>query len=303
MKVIITGSLGHVSKPLTNELVQKGHEVTVISSKPEKQNDVEALGAAAAIGALEDVDFLTSTFTGADAVYTMIPPGNFFDHSLDLMAHYSTIANNYAEAIEKTRVKRVVHLSSNGAHLDKNSGLILAHHNAELILNKLSNIDITFMRPTAFYYNLNFFLNVIKNTGSIMSNYGAADKIPWASPIDVAAAIAEEIGTPLVPKGSIRAGKKIRYAASDELSCNEVASILGVAIGKPDLKWLVISNEQMQNVFEKVGMNPQIAARLVEMNASMHSGVLFEDYYMHHPALGEVKITDYAKDFATAFLG
>jgi hypothetical protein len=29
-------------------------------------------------------------------------------------------------------------------------------------------------------------------------------------------------------------GRKIRYVASDELSPNEVASILGEAIGKPD---------------------------------------------------------------------
>ncbi len=32
MKIIITGSLGHISKPLTEELVQKGHDVTVYNS-------------------------------------------------------------------------------------------------------------------------------------------------------------------------------------------------------------------------------------------------------------------------------
>ena len=86
MKIILTGSLGHISKPLTTILVQKGHTVTVISSKPEKQKDIEALGATAAIGSIEDVDFLTTTFSGADVVYTMIPPGNFFNQDLDLMA-------------------------------------------------------------------------------------------------------------------------------------------------------------------------------------------------------------------------
>ncbi len=79
MKIVVTGSLGHISKPLTQELVKKGHSVTVISSKPEKQQDIEALGARAAIGTLEDVDFLATTFRGADAVYTMVPPPNFFD--------------------------------------------------------------------------------------------------------------------------------------------------------------------------------------------------------------------------------
>ena len=52
MKIIITGSLGHISKPLAQELVQKGHAVTVISSNPDKQKDIEAIGAIAAIGSV-----------------------------------------------------------------------------------------------------------------------------------------------------------------------------------------------------------------------------------------------------------
>ena len=45
MKIIITGSLGHISKPLAKELVEKGHAVTVISSNPDKQTAIEAMGA------------------------------------------------------------------------------------------------------------------------------------------------------------------------------------------------------------------------------------------------------------------
>src|SRR6266481_9738074 len=100
MKITITGSLGNISKPLARELVQKGHLVTVISSKSEKQKDIEALGATAAIGSIEDVKFLTATFTGADAVYCMVPPANLFDHNLDLMADWRGIGNNYAQAIQ-----------------------------------------------------------------------------------------------------------------------------------------------------------------------------------------------------------
>jgi len=64
MKVIVTGSLGHISRPLTEELVQKGHTVTVVSSKAERQKDIEALGAIAAIGSMEDADFLYCDFQG-----------------------------------------------------------------------------------------------------------------------------------------------------------------------------------------------------------------------------------------------
>src|ERR1700677_4616911 len=102
MKMVITGSLGHISKPLTQELVQKRHSVTVISSKKDKQKDIEALGAIAAIGSIEDVQFLAATFTGADAVYTMLPPPNFSDPNLVLISHCRKLTDTYAQAIQQS---------------------------------------------------------------------------------------------------------------------------------------------------------------------------------------------------------
>jgi len=297
MKIIVTGSLGHISKPLTQELVKKGHEVTVISSKADRQTEIEALGTTAAIGSVEDVDFLTATFTGADAVYCMEPPAGFFDKDFDLMASTSKLGNNYAQAIQQSGVKRVVHLSSIGAHTDKGNGILAFHYNIEQILNALpSDVAIAFMRPVGFYYNLYSFINSIKTQGVIASNYGEDDKDPWVSPIDIAAAIAEEIVKPFE-------GRKVQYIASDELTCNEVASILGEAIGKPDLKWIRIPDEQMLNGMIAAGVNPSIAAGLVEMNASRRNGILYEDYYRHKPVLGKVKIKDFAKEFASVFNG
>lgn len=296
MKVVVTGSLGNIGKPLTQELVQKGHSVTVISSNPEKQKAIEALSATAAIGTLEDVEFLVSTFTSADAVYTMVPPNDYFDHSLDLIAYYRRIGNNYAQAIQQSGVKHVVNLSTFGAHLEKGSGILFGAHNVEKILNELSSdVAITHIRPTSFYYNLYAYVDMIKSQGFIATNYGADKIIPWVSPIDIAATIAEELETPLI-------GKKVRYVASEELTGNETAHILGAAIGKPDLKWIIISSEQMQSGLEAIGMNPQIAAGLVEMYASLYSGLLSEDYYRNRPtAMGKVKLEDFAKEFAAAY--
>lgn len=297
MKFIITGSLGHISRPLTEQLVQKRHSVTVISSNPEKKRDIEALGAAAAIGSLEDLNFLTTTFKAADAVYSMIPPGNFLDHDLDAMAHYDKLSNNYAKAIQQSGVNRLIHLSSIGAHTDKGNGILVFHYNAENILKKLlPDTAITFMRPVGFYYNLFAFINTIKTQGNIVSNYGGDDKEPWVSPIDIANAIAGEMVTPLK-------GRKISYVASDEISCNEVAAILGAAIGKPDLKWLVIPDEQLLRNMRGAGINPQIAAGLVEMNAARRGSVLYEDYFRNRPTLGKVKIASFAKEFAGVFNG
>ncbi|MEZ0131115.1 SDR family oxidoreductase, partial [Flavobacterium sp. LBUM151] len=197
MKITITGSLGNISKPLAQELVQKGHQVTVITSDVEKQTAIEALGAKSAIGSVEDLAFLTETFSGSDAVYCMIPRANYFDPNLDLDAFTRKIGNNYAQAIEKSGVKRVVFLSSIGAHLEKNSGIIQRYNEIEAVLNKLSDVSITFMRPTSFFYNLLAYIPMIKNAGIIAANYGAEKMVPWVSPNDIAEAIAEEITTPL----------------------------------------------------------------------------------------------------------
>lgn len=45
MKYVITGSLGNISKPLTQKLIAAGHQVTVISSKADKIAEIEAIGA------------------------------------------------------------------------------------------------------------------------------------------------------------------------------------------------------------------------------------------------------------------
>jgi uncharacterized protein YbjT (DUF2867 family) len=297
MKITITGSLGNISKPLTQELVQKGHQITVISSNPERQKEIEALGASAAIGTMENADFLTASFKGADAVYVMetMGPRGFFDHNLDIIAAINKIGNNYKQAIEQSGVKRVVHLSSIGAHTDKGNGLLAFHYNVENILQTLpSDVSITFMRPVGFYYNLLGFINTIKTQGVIATNYGGDSKKPWVSPLDIAVAVAEELVTPFE-------GRKIRYVASDEISCNELASLLGTAIGKPDLKWLIIPDEQLLNGMIAAGMNPKVAAGMVEMNAGMNNGDLYEDYYRNRPTLGKVKLAEYAKEFAVIY--
>jgi uncharacterized protein YbjT (DUF2867 family) len=292
MKVIVTGSLGNIGKPLTAELVAKGHTVTVISSNPKKQKDIEAMGAIAAIGSLEDVDFLIATFTDADAVFAMVPPDFTQPNQVE---YYRRIGNSYAQAIQKSGVKRVVHLSSMGAHLDKGTGFILGSHHTEGILNGLSTINITYLRPSYFYTNLYGFVDMVKSLNSIGANYGGDDKIAMVHPQDIAAAAADEIETPAT-------GFNVRYVGSDDLTANEAAQILGSAIGKPDLKWVTVTNEQMQAGLEQKRMPAHIAANFVEMGTSIHSGALREDYDLHQPiAMGKVKLADFAKEFAAAF--
>ena len=323
MKIVVTGSLGNISKPLVTRLVKQGHEVTVISSSASRKAEIEKLGAGAAIGRIEDVVFLTRTFEGQDAAYCMIPPFDFFgDQNLDYQKKTLEICSNYAEAIQKAGIKTVVHLSSVGAETPAGNGVLIFHYLAENVLKKLpSDVRLIHIRPASFDYNLYAFTDMIKGegflkgiigkllylqhygikglirgySGIILSNYGGTDKLAWVSPHDIASAIAEEINAP-------QKGRKVRYVVGDELTCQEIATALGNSIGKPYLKWVLISDKQMTDAFIKIGASETTAKAFTEMNAAMHNGSLFEDYFKNRPArLGYVKINDFAKEFAVKY--
>src|SRR5690606_9678032 len=295
MKITLTGSLGHISKPLTQSLVKNGHQVTVISSNPIRKADITALGATAAIGSIEDVAFLTKSFTGADAVYSMIPPNDYFDDTLNLQEYYRRIGSHYRQAIVDSKVKKLVNLSSIGAHLEKGNGILVGAHDVEQTLNTLpQEVAITHIRPTSFYYNLYHYFDKIKSEGMISANYGADGIIPWVSPLDIAEAIEQEIT-------SATTDRKVRYVASEELSGDDTARILGQVIDKPDLKWELVSDQKTKEELTFIGMNPNIAEGLTEMYAALRSGVLTEDYFKNRPVLGKVKLKDFAKDFAKTY--
>ncbi|GAA3932101.1 NAD(P)H-binding protein [Chitinophaga oryziterrae] len=306
MKIIITGSLGNVSKPLAKELVEKGHSVTVISSKADKQKAIEALGATPAIGSIEDVNFLINTFAGADAVYCMIPLS--FSEP-DLKAYLSRIARNYLQALKQTKVKRVVVLSGWAADL-------ISGENVEDIFEELTDVSITIMRPAAFYSNFYSSMDLIRGKGVmgafltlrysgliallrgrrglLMGNYGGEDKIVFVSPIDIAAAVAEELLTTTEKT-------KVRYVGSEEMTCNEAAGIIGAAIGKPYLKWVLLSDKQMLQGLKMAKVPLKLAETLVEMQAVSHSGVPLQNFHKNNPVMGKVKLKEFAKEFADAY--
>lgn len=293
MKIVITGSLGHISKPLTTILTQKGHAVTVISSNPEKQQAIEALGATAAIGALQDTAFLVNAFKNADALYAMAPPN--YSGVSDIRGYYRQIGDSYAQAIRETGVRRVVFLSSMGADLNEGTGVVMGVHDVEGILNGLPDVSLTILRPGYFYYNLYNYVGQIKGLGAISDNFGGEDRVVMVSPEDIAAVAAEE----LQATGTVR---PIRYIASDERTASEIARALGAAIGMPDLQWTVCSDAQRLADLQRFGVPPAFAASLVEMTACIHSGAFYRDYRLQKLApTGRVKLEDFLREFAAAF--
>lgn len=294
MKYVVTGGAGHISKPLAEQLLKAGHDVTVVGRNPQNLKPLTDQGAKAAIGSVEDVDFLKQSFAGADAVYTMVPPNMA---AADWKGYIGQIGKNYAAALKAAGVKHVVNLSSIGAHLPDGAGPVSGLYRVEQALNALADAAVLHLRPGYFYYNLMSNIGLAKQAGIIGSNFGGDDKkLVLSAPEDIAAAAAEAL-----LKLDFR-GHSFRYLASDERTTTEIASVLGRAISQPNLPWVVFSNEQALGGMQGAGLSHEIARNYVEMGASLQSGVFSEDYWKHRPdTVGLTKLEAFAQQFAGAY--
>ena len=292
MHYIITGSLGNISKPLTAQLTQAGHRVTVITSDQSKQTAIEELGAQAAIGSVTDNDFLANTFAGADAVYLMVP-NNFAAPSI--LEHQKAVSNSYINALKASGVKRVVLLSSIGAHLRHGAGPI---DGLGYLEDQLSQMDVhaKILRPSYFFYNLHSMGGMLRHAGIMGSNFGGTnDPIALTHTNDIADVAAKHL------LAADFEGQTVEYVVSDERTSADIARVLGTVAGKPETPWIQFSDEDALNGMLQAGMGEDLANRYVEMGRAFREGRATEHYVQHKPAFGKVKLEDFAREFKAVY--
>jgi hypothetical protein len=81
----------------------------------------------------------------------------------------------------------------------------------------------------------------------------------------------------------------------------EVTTILGQAIGKPDLKYMQFPYEEAEKAMVGGGMSPDAARLLVETNRSFNDGFIRPTQPMTPDHLGTTRIEEFAETFASAF--
>lgn len=293
MKITTTGSLGNVAKPLVEKLIAAGHEVTVITTKADRKAEIEALGAKAAIGSISNASFLATAFAGADAVYTMMPPAM---GPINMIGNIAAAGQAYAEAIQTAGVPRVVMLSSVGADAAEGTGPVQGVHHVEQTLRQLSNVNVTILRSGFFYVNYLRDIPLIKSRNIFGNNYSGDDQLALSHPEDVAAAAAEE----LQAQGN---GFEIKYIVSDISTGNQVAELFGKAIGKPDLAWTNIPDEQLKQGMLLAGMPAELAGLITEMGQGVRAGIVTKDFFSTGAKVtGQIKLEQFAEEFKTVYL-
>jgi uncharacterized protein YbjT (DUF2867 family) len=248
---------------VATKLLTHGQKVRVVGRDSAHLQPLTSKGAEPFIADVTDASALAKAFDGADAAYVMIPPNIT---SKDPLEYSNRVSDAIASAVQKAGTKNVVALSSIGAELPSGTGPVVGLHHLEQKLNQISNANVLFLRAGYFMENTLPQVNAIRQMGSLAGPLRADLKVPMIATRDIGAAAADALLQPIH-------GKQTRELNGQrDLSYNEVAAILGKAIGKPDLKYVQVPDDQFRGVLVQMGMSEPMAKLLLEMTNSMNAG-------------------------------
>lgn len=267
---VITGANGNTGHRIAEALLHAGKTVKVIARNPEKVASLKEKGAHVAIGDLGDQAFLTETLRGATAVYLMIPPN--FGVS-DWRAWMTQMVNTYSQALKDSGIKKVVALSSQGAHRTDGVGPVGGLGELENALKAIPGLDVLALRPGYFMENLYGSAGMIKQAGINGGVQKADVRTPLVHTSDIAKVAAQRL-MDLTFKGF-----SFEFITGPaDLSFAEITAIIGKSIGKPELPYIEFSPEDGKAGMIQAGLPETVANGYVEMAIGMNEGLISEGY-------------------------
>jgi uncharacterized protein YbjT (DUF2867 family) len=262
--VAVTGATGHVGGVLARRLRARGVAVRAIGRSADRLRPLMAEGAESHVGSVEDAAFLTRVFTGATAVFAMIPP----DYTTpDHRAYQRQVGDTLASAIEKAKVPRVVSLSSVGADLDSGNGPIAGVHDLEKRLEAVPGLHALHLRPAYFMENHLQNIGLIKAKGIAGSPLKGDLSMATIATRDIGAVAAEVLAAPSFTGRSFR-----ELLGPRDYTMGQATRILGQAIGHPELPYVEFPYDQARQALTAMGLSPDVARLFVEMAEGFNTG-------------------------------
>ncbi|MFL5626776.1 MAG: NAD(P)H-binding protein [Ktedonobacteraceae bacterium] len=258
------GATGNTGGIVAKTLLGLSQKVRAIGRSSNRLDYLAREGAEPFICDVTDSAALTKAFSGAKAVYAMIPPSMT---SADYRGDQDKVTNAIAEALEQTAVEYVVSLSSVGADKPESTGPVVGLHHLEQTLNRIAGLNALHLRPDYFMENTLAQIGIIQAMNTAAGPLRADLALPMIATRDIGAAAAEAL---LSLDFSDKQTREL--LGQRDLSYAEAAAIIGDAVGKPDLKYLQLPDEQVRGAFLQMGMSANVADLIIEMSAALNSG-------------------------------
>jgi uncharacterized protein YbjT (DUF2867 family) len=261
---VIVGATGNTGSVVAEKLLANGEKVRVLGRDPKRLERFTQKGAEAYMADTSDAGALTKAFSGAKAVYALIPPNL---SSPDVRAYQERTSDALAAAIEKNGIKHAVVMSSFGADKAAGTGPVLGLHSLEKKLEGIPGLNALFLRAGYFMENLLPQPGVIKSLGIMAGPVKEDLLLPMIATRDIGAVAAK-----VLLKLEFVGKRAHELQGLRDSSYAEVAKVVGAAIGKPELAYKQLSAAQLKPALVQMGMSSNMVDLLLEMADSLNSG-------------------------------
>jgi uncharacterized protein YbjT (DUF2867 family) len=286
--------MGNVGSKVADNLLSKQESIRVVSRSMDKLRSFKERGAEVYAGDAADSFFLTRAFTGADAVFILIPPDL---RAADYRAHQNIIGESITRAVRSSGVKYVVNLSSIGAELPDGNGPIKSLYDQEQRLNRLENVNILHLRPANYMENLLMNIDLIRSKGIMGGAIRGDLKMAMIATGDIA-----KVAADCLVKRNFAAKSGKDLLGQRDLTMEEAAKNIGEKIGKPDLQYITFPYDDAYKGMVASGLSDDVSRLFVEMSKGLNDGLFgITKITRTRENTTETSIEEFADYFAKVF--
>jgi uncharacterized protein YbjT (DUF2867 family) len=267
-RVAVVGVSGKTGGATARSLLEMGVPLRAIVRDPAKGEPWAARGAEVAVADLADPAALSEAFEGAAAAFVLNPPAYTLP---DLFTRAEELAGSIAEAARRSRLPRLVVLSSIGAHLRSGTGNIRTNTIFEDTLRSLP-APVTFLRPAYFIENWAWVAGAAAGQGILPSFLAPPDRgIPMVSTKDVGDVAARAM------LGLSAATGVIELEGPAGCSPRQAADAFARALGR-SVDVAIVPEEDWPGALVASGFTPRTIAAWIELFRSFNAGAIaFEE--------------------------
>jgi uncharacterized protein YbjT (DUF2867 family) len=261
---VITAATGHTGSVAAERLLAAGAKVRVLGRDAARLKPLSAKGAEAVVADMTDAQALQKAFSGARAVYAVIPPNL---GAPDVRAYQEVVTDSLVAAIRGSGAAYVVVLSSTGADKTSGTGPVVGLHSLENKLEAIDGLNVLSLRCGYFMENLLNQIGVIQSMGFMAGAVQPDVPLPMIATADIAAVAAESLA-----KLDFTGKETRELLGPRHVSNAEAAKIIGEAIGKPGLSYKQFPGMLLKPAMKQLGLSASMADMILEMSEALNTG-------------------------------
>jgi uncharacterized protein YbjT (DUF2867 family) len=293
--ITVMGATGQTGGATAGRLLEAGEHVRALGRSADRLAALRDAGAEPFPVDASDATALTEAFRGANAAYVLLP---ISPEAPDWHAHMAQLGEAIVTAVRAAGVPYVVAVSSVGADLPSGTGFLTGLHAQEQRLQTLTDVaHVLAFRPGAYFENAYGWLPVIAEQGVMADSVAPDAPLPMVATGDVGAAAAAALRSRDWTGFAVR-----ELLGPRDLTYAEVAGMIGAAIGRPELGYVQIPEDDLRAALEAEGWSPDATRLQVEMNRVFSDGTVTASATRTAASTTPTRFEDFAAaDLAPAF--